>query len=216
MRKTPLVLSTVLLITGACMPAPEEHKASPEQPLADVLADAPPGAGFIESVDYMGTGCDNESAATSISPDGQAVTSSFSAFVAAAGPDEDPEIATRNCLMMMRVNVPSGWSYSLESIDIRGFVALEDDVTASRRSLYLISGSPVHRTPTARFESEISDDYNHPDVSPEAPGEWSPCGGGQVLWAATSTEVNNEDDEDAEGQLTVDSIDTELQWRRCQ
>ena len=34
-----------------------------------------------------------------------------------------------------------------------------------------------------------------------------------MLWIATQTEVDNEDDEDGGGQLTVDSIDTELQWR---
>jgi hypothetical protein len=209
MRKTSLALLTALLSAG-CMAAP----ASPTEQNTAKAAAPPPGAGFIEKVDYTGTGCEG-SATTGISPDKQAVTSIFSDFVASSGPGAAPELATRNCLIMMDVKVPSGWQYSLESVDYRGFAGLERDVTASRQSLYVISGSSVHVTPVARFKGEINDDYTHGDVGPDAPGRWSPCGGGQVLWIATQTAVNTGGRERS-GQLAVDTIDTELQWRRCE
>jgi hypothetical protein len=223
MRNIRLALSVALLAT-ACMAAPDgeplnpqaaTQPASTEQHVASV-GPAPPGSGTIESVEYAGTGCAANTASTGISPDGQAVTSIFSAFVASAGGVTEPELATRNCLVMMNVNVPAGWQYSIESVHYRGFAGMQSNVTASRQSLYVISGSPVHVTPPARIRGEINDDYTHEDVSAEAPGVWSPCGGGQVLWIATQTEVDNGGRASREGQLTVDTIDTEIQWRRCQ
>jgi hypothetical protein len=76
----------------------------------------------------------------------------------------------------------------------------------------VISGSPVHATPAVRFKGAIDDGYNQADVGPDAPGAWAPCGGGQVLWVAAQTEVAGKS---GTGVLGIDSIDTELQWRRC-
>jgi hypothetical protein len=213
MRKTSLIILIALVAAAACTPASDGLPSASERVLNRATA-APADAGFIESVEYQGSGCDG-TATSAFSLDKQVVTSNFSAFVAAAGAGTEPDAATRNCLVMMKINVPPGWSYSLESVDYRGFVSLQDGMAASRRSLYLISGSPIHVTPTARFTGEITDDYVGPDVSPEAPGQWSPCGGGQVLWVATQIEVDNQVDNAVGGQFTVDSIDTELQWRRC-
>jgi hypothetical protein len=214
MPKTPLAL-LIALSAVACTQPPDEPTSPPERALAKATAAADDGPGFFESVEQHGSGCEG-TAASAISPDKQAVTTTFSEFLVAAGPGTAAGDASRNCLLMMHINVPAGWSYSLESVDIRGFVSLQPGVTASRRSLYLISGSPVHVTPPARFKGEITDDYNQPDVSPQAPGEWSPCAGGQVLWVAAQTDIDNRGRKDAEGELTVDAIDTELQWRRCQ
>jgi hypothetical protein len=216
MSKTPLALLTAVLLAPACMPPPPEAQATPPTNPAALARVTAAAMGFVESVDYVGTGCSPETVSTAISPDKQAVTSIFSAFVAAADPNGDPDLAARNCLMTLRINVPAGWSYSLESVDYRGFAGLEEEVRASRRSLYLISGSDAHVTPVARFTGPVDENFNHPDVGPEKPGRWSACGGGQLVWIATQTEVNNSEDEDRGGQLALDSIDTELQWRRCE
>jgi hypothetical protein len=202
-----LVLLAPLL---ACV-SPEETS------LAQRAASAPPpdGAGFIQNVAYAGTGCPGNSATSGISPDKQVVTSIFSAFVAEKGGASDPAKATLDCLVMLDIEVPAGWQYTLESVDYRGFAGLQSEVTASRRSLYLISGSPLHVTPPARFKGATDKDYNHSDVSATAPAPWSPCGGGQVLWVATEIAVQTPRSSRS-GQLTVDTIDTELTWRRCQ
>jgi hypothetical protein len=206
MRDMAMALLTALFAT-ACTAGADAQ--SLQQRAATTAV--PDGAGFIESVDYAGTGCEAAGVASGISPDKQVVTSIFSAFVAATG----GPTAKLNCLVMMQINVPPGWSYSLESVDYRGFAGLESEVTASRQSLYMISGSPVHVTPRARWKG-VMKDYTQGDVGPSAPGVWSPCGGGQLLWIATQIEVSNGARPSGSGQLTVDTIDTELQWRRCQ
>lgn len=217
MSRTPLALLIALALTPACLPAPPDPPAPPtgSHALARVAA-APGDMGGIESVDYVGTGCEEGTTASAISEDRQVITSTFSAFVAAADPLTDPEAATRNCIIILHVDVPAGWSYSLESVDHRGFVGLERTVTASRKSVYVVSGSPVQDAPTARFRGPTTRDYAHHDIGPDRPGEWSPCGGGQLLWVATQIEASNQEDEDRAGQITIDSIDTELQWRRCE
>lgn len=212
MRTISLALLSALL-AAACTAAPDAVSLAEER-LARAAAAAPAGAGFIESVEYTGTGCPEKSATLAFSPDKQVVTSIFSAFIAVGGGGSDPAAATRHCLLMMQVNVPPGWSYSLESVDHRGFAGLQSDVTASRQSLYMISGSPVHVTPPATFKGAADADFTHGDVGPTAPAVWSPCGGGQLLWIATQTGVKN-GSRSRGGQIALDTIDTELQWRRC-
>jgi hypothetical protein len=211
MSKSPLVLLIAAFLPAACTQAP----GGPSERAAANATAAPGEGGTIEGVEYHGTGCEGGSAVTAVSPDNLAVTSTFSDFVASTGDGTTPDDASRNCLLMMKIDVPQGWSYSLESVDIRGFANLPAGVTATRKSLYLISGSAVHTTPTARFKGQISNDYNDADVSPEKPGEWSPCGGGQMLWIGTQIEIAGKN-RDAGAVLSIDSIDTELQWRRCQ
>jgi hypothetical protein len=218
MRTTPLAVLAAFLIAPACMPVPPEAPASAPPETASTAAKvsaAPEAKGSIESIEYAGSGCDESTTTTAISPDGQASTSIFSAFVASVEPDSDPDEAAKSCVLIMKVKVPAGWSYTFNNVIYRGFAGLEEDVTATRQSLYFISGSPAHVTPTAEFEGEINDNYTHADVNPDAPGEWSPCGGGQQAWIVTQTEVDNSEDEDRGGQLTVDSLDTELRWKRC-
>src|SRR4051812_37353370 len=82
---------------------------APEGALAGPTA-APGEGGSIESVEYHGTGCDGGSAATGVSPDQQAVTSTFSDFLASTGDGTSPDDASRNCLLMVKINVPQGWS----------------------------------------------------------------------------------------------------------
>ena len=196
--------------------------AAETAPLADTgdstlaqarAADQQPGR--FERVDYLGNACDEGSATTAISPDGQAVTSIFSAFVAAAGPGTPAEQASLGCLLLARVEVPPGWQYSIESIDTRGFVSLEDDVDAELRALYIISGNPARNPPPRHLRGRADRGLHPADVGPDAPSGWSSCGEGQDLWIAMRAEVDNSDDDDSEGQLAVDSIDGELQWHRC-
>jgi hypothetical protein len=206
MHKTSLFLATALL--AAC--------TAPDPSIERTVSKAarPPGAGGIESVSYVGTGC-GAGTTHDISDDKQAITTIYSQFVASAGPSDDPANATKNCLTMMQIDVPAGWQYSIETAVDRGFVGIERDVTATRQSVYVISGNPVFVPPTARFKGEKNDEYEMIDVSADKPGAWSACGGGQALWIATQVEVKSANRQRG-GQITVDSSDAELQWRRCQ
>jgi hypothetical protein len=223
MKTAPLALLTAILLPAACAPGPASAPqaglpaaAAPEpaSTLAAARAADAQGPGKLERVDTVGEAC-GDSAASSISPDGQAFTTIFSDFVAAAGPNTPPEQASRGCLLLVRVDVPAGWQYSIESLDYRGFASLQDDVTASRSTFYVISGSDARSPDPVELEGPFEEDFNHADVGPDAPSGWSRCGEGQNLWIAARAEVDNSEDDDNEGFLALDSVDGEVQWRRC-
>jgi hypothetical protein len=212
MMRAPLIaLTAALLSPAACGQAPGAPAAAPEHPLVQASAADDDQPGRFQRVDALGDGC-QDSSTSDISPDGQAFTSAFSAFVAAAGPGTPADQATRGCLLLARVEAPAGWSYALESVDLRGFAGLEDDVRATLRTLYVVPGNPVQPPPPRRFRGELSDNYIE---SPDAFSGWSACGESGDVWIAVQSEVDNQADADAGGQLTVDSVDGELQWRRC-
>lgn len=216
MRKIQLALLTASLAAAACAAPPDGQPPIESKTAKAVIA--PPGAGFIEKVHYDGTGCPARSFTNNVSEDKQAVTSVFSAFSAEISAAAAPEDATSNCLITMEVNVPAGFQYSLESVHHRGYLSLEAaGMTASRQSLYMISGSPVHLTPPARFTGPFNDNFEHGDVesTENAPAVWSPCGGGQVLWIATQTQLHNGGRSSRQGLMVIDSIDTELEWKAC-
>jgi hypothetical protein len=216
MIRTVLFLSTALTTAAACVPAAPEAPSPADTRNTSALAGTQDqsGPGRFESVEFMGDACEG-TANSAISPDGQAVTATFSDFVAAAGEDTPAEQANRGCLIRALVEVPDGWSYSLESVDYRGFVEQEDGVTSSKDSLYLISDTSPLKTPTLEFVDETSGNFTNSDIGPGLPSPRSPCGGGQELWIVTQTQVDNDGDDDNQGFLALDSVDVELQWRRC-
>jgi hypothetical protein len=217
MNRAALLATTILTLAGACTPVPPEAPAPPDTRSATTLARVQDddGPGHFKSVEFLGDACSEESATVAFSPDNQVFTAIFSDFVAAAGENTPAEQANRGCLIRAQVEVPDGWSYALESVDYRGFVQQDDDVTSTKDSLYLISDSSPFKTPTLRFEDETSEDFTNSDIGPGRPSPFSPCGGGQELWIVTQTQVDNDGDDDNSGFLAMDSVDVELQWRRC-
>lgn len=232
MSRVVLTFTTVTaaLIT-ACGPAPDSQQSSSEVALSRASTDSAhksqrssanndssdgreSSPGQFLGVDYFGDGCPAGSTTTGISPDGQAVTTIFSAFTVTVGPDSERGDASRGCLMQVRVAVPAGWSYRLDSVDHRGFLALDGGVSASRQSFYLPpSGRPVSG-PVARWQGQLQDDFNDRNLSPDSALAWSPCGGGDSL-IVTQLGLRS-DDADASGLAALDSTDSVLAWRRCQ
>jgi Domain of unknown function (DUF4360) len=212
MQRTTLAMMAALFAPAGCTEAPGGPAATAKSTVARTSL-TEPGQGTIKQVDFLGDGCDGATAA--ISEDGEAVTSFFPNFLAVVGPEVPAEQAGRGCLMSTQVEVPQGWSYAVDSVFQRGFAGMEAGVSGSRRAVYQISGNPLHIAPTAAFEGPIDDTYEHRDVRPEAPLGWSKCGGGQNLLIVTEIQANNDADQNATGQLTVDSIDVEVKWRRC-
>jgi hypothetical protein len=186
-----------------------ELTSAPVQVAAD-------GRGVIERVEYFGDGCPEGSATSALSEDSQVVTSLFSGFQAGIGPQSEEGGQSRGCVLQVHVRVPRRWSYAVESVDVRGFVLLEDRVSAERNAVYWIGGTSPRATPPGTWTGPFEDDYTQSDVGPEAPLAWSPCGGGQNLVIAAQLNLDNQGNPEGTGLATIDSIDTELQWRRCE
>ena len=204
-------LSVSLSLSG-CGAGPGEHAETDQAPLAQQSTGDP---GVIEGVDYFGEGCAG-SATTGISPDGQAVTSIFSDLTAATGSGIEKSQAQRSCLMQVRVGVPAGWSYTLQTVDVRGFVALDKGISARRTSHYIVPGNAAARGVGNRWSpnGHEADDWQVADIDERGVG-WSPCGRGGRSWIATELSVNDADNGGANGQATIDTVDVVVGWKRC-
>jgi hypothetical protein len=206
-------LAVALALAAGCGAAADGAEGS-EAPLATA---PPPAGGLIESIESFGDGCPTSTTPAPVSPDGQAFTAIFSELQVNVGPGSQDNTA-RGCLLRVRVQVPSGHAFTLNGVHVRGFVSLEEGVSASRQSLYFLPGNrPETRAPG--FEGPMQDDYFQGDVGPEAAVGWSPCGkGGKPavadVWLASQIAVSSSAPE-ASGLLVVDTLDGELAWRAC-
>ena len=209
MSRALLVAFTASIAVAACGASPvESEPITTDQIALSRSRGASPNPGSFAGVDYLGDGCPGGSTTTAISPDGQAVTSTFSAFTAAT----DDGSGSRGCLMQVRINAAAGWSYRLDSVDHRGFVSLDDGARATRQSVYVVPDNRPLAPAPATFHGEHQDDFNDREVAPETFG-WSACGGGQTVLIATRISVGSATGKS--GLIALDSTDTVLSWKRC-
>ena len=187
---------------------------------ASSLADKPlahPAAVAIDSVTYSGDGCPAGSVAVGLSPDGEAFTVAFSQLFAAVGSGLAAEDAGQHCRLHIKLSVPAGWSYALASVDYRGFVMLDDGMTATRQSNYHISGESPVKALGSTWSGALDDNYSVRDLGAGAPAPayWSRCGKGKNLIIDSRLHVHGTS---GQGLVTVDALDGEifhLVWRQC-
>jgi hypothetical protein len=209
---TPSFLASLSAFIGlAACSADANHVELDLVSAQSAMADFP---GVIEKVTFEGDGCPEGTASAGISEDGQMMTASFSAFRAEVGPDvPDPAIA-RGCVTRVQVNVPQGWSYTLDSADQRGYVLLDENAGAVRKAGYLISGTSEARILSEWF-GPVDQPYNFRDISEQDPLPWSPCGGGQELLVRTRLTVDVGDQPERSADINLTNIDVVLRWRFC-
>jgi hypothetical protein len=88
------------------------------------------------TVDYRGTGCDQGSARASLTSDFRYISVLFDRFSASIGVGSDnpnAPVATKNCVVIINLDVPAGWSFQFEAIEYRGFVSLPAGTRATQR-----------------------------------------------------------------------------------
>ena len=78
----------------------------------------PEGVYFAE-VNANGTGCPAGTWETSLSPDGETFTTTFSAYEAIV--DESKSIAVKDCLLAIKLHSPQGLSYSVSQFHYSGY-----------------------------------------------------------------------------------------------
>ncbi len=97
--------------------------------------EVPPFAN-ITSVEFRGTGCDAESARVSITPDLQYMSilyDRFKAEVGAGSPNINARVANKNCVVVVKFDLPAGWSFQFEAVEYRGFVGLPNNKTIAQQ-----------------------------------------------------------------------------------
>lgn len=183
--------------------------------LIPISSFARPGVS-IDSVTTEGKGCPAGSAVVSLSADATLFTVIFSSFSVEIGPGVAKRFAQRRCKVHVKLTVPKGWAYALESVDFRGYANLDAGVAAIRRAKYHISGETPEKVVSADLVGDRDDDYFVRDLGDDE-GYWSNCGKGKNLKIVTELDLTSTNPA-GRGLFTVDSVDGEtyhLAWKRC-
>lgn len=162
----------------------------------------------ILGANYGGSGCPENSASVSVSPDGQELSILFDKFAALGN---NPRESRKSCNLSIPIKVPQGFQISLYDADYRGYVA--PATTANLRSEYFFAGNrgPVF---SRTFRGET--DYNVRDSLVTVADVWSSCSD------SVNMRVNASMSARGAGMATVDSFDLahrglvyHIKYRRC-
>ncbi len=102
--------------------------AIPLLSLALSAQEVPPFAN-ITSVDFRGSGCDAESARVAMTPDLSYISVLYDRFSVEAGVGTSKPLANadqKNCMIVVKFDLPAGWSLQFDAVEYRGFVSLPD------------------------------------------------------------------------------------------
>lgn len=184
------------------------------------LADTPDYVS-VRSIAYAGSGCPAGSVAENISPDLQAFTLLFDNYIAEVGPGVSAREKRKNCQINIDLDFPQGWSYTIFTVDYRGYMSLENKVVGTQKSSYYFQGSRATASLQSVFRGPYDNDYQIRDTLGLSAVVWSPCGASRALNINTQVRVDNNRNRRGFGLATIDSIDGQLahiygiQWRRC-
>jgi hypothetical protein len=187
---------------------------------SSAFAEAPPYV-RVRNISYAGSGCPAGSVAGNTSPDRQAFTLLFDSYIAEVGPGIPLNQKRKNCQLNIDLDFPSGWSYTIFSVDYRGYVALERNVKGTQQSSYYFQGQGRTATLKTVMNGPIDQNYQIRDTLGLTATVWSPCGAQRALNINSQLILDNARAPRASGLLTTDSIDGELklvygiQWQRC-
>jgi hypothetical protein len=179
-----------------------------------------PNEVFIRDIQYRGTGCPGGTVGSNISTDAKAFTLLFDSFVAESGPGIPLSAGRKSCQLLVDMRFPQGWSFSLFSVDYRGYMNLERNTTGEISSTYFFQGqmsTPVFKKTNVR--GPVSQDFHIRDTVGLDATVWSPCGASRALNINTS--IATRAGMGTSAMIGVDSISGELtqvygiQWRRC-
>lgn len=99
--------------------------------------DIPPFA-TITSVEYRGTGCDAESARVVITPDLSYLSVLYDRFSVEVGTGTASPLdqnQQKNCAIIVKLDLPAGWSLQFDEVEYRGFVALPTAMASARQMI---------------------------------------------------------------------------------
>jgi len=177
--------------------------------------DPPSNTVSIHGFTFGGNGCPDRSVGANITSDAKTLTLVFDKFVANGGGSGAD--AHKDCTVIVDLNFPQGWSFSIATADYAGFAHLDASVRGTQRSRYWFFGA------MPKFESTLvgpfHDDYFRRDTLGLEAVVWSACGAIEPLHIKSSVDILPPT---ASGStMSVTSTDLRvkqifgLQWRKC-
>lgn len=183
-----------------------------------VAAAGPQGVAF-NKVTYGGLGCPQGTVSAIFAADRSSFTLLFDQYIASAGPGVPVTESRKSCQIAADVSVPAGWSFSVATVDYRGYVSLPPGGVAQQTSIYYFQGSQLQSQAGTTFRGPIAKDYLSSDAVKLEAVNWSVCN--QNVPFNVKSQVRLSVPFGQSGQITTDSMDTKVEqiygllWRRC-
>lgn len=187
----------------------------PVEPMVEILG-----------ISANGPGCGTDTVSVNISEDAEAFTLVFADFYTELPQiDSEAQIASKQCLLELKLHVRSGYRFNVRQIDFRGFMSLDADVSASLSSRYRFLERPdANFYFNHNFTGPRDDSFLIEDLGQDDPAFWSPCSDSGIVTLqidSTMKLVDQSLDGNQLAYLSVDSADGDfgqdihLNWDRC-
>ena len=156
--------------------------------------------------------------ASSFANDRQSMTLIFDSFVASTGSGVPITESRKNCQININLRIPQGFTFSIGTLDYRGYVSLPAGVSAEQKSVYYFQGEEAKHSSATTFTGPVNKDYLTSDTLPLTTF-LSECS--RVIPVNINAQVRLFGPPSAQAQITTDSIDGKirhilgLSWRRC-
>jgi hypothetical protein len=174
-----------------------------------------PGEVYVQALNYGGSGCPQGTVAHNLSPDAKALSFLFDSF-AVDTPSNGGRRTKKSCAINLQLHVPAGWTYTLFSVDYRGYAEMDKRSEARLRSWYAMQGQEI-RISNNTMRGPMAQNYLQ--------RAWVPLDALPYLTCSTLPSVvtiNTELTVDGpSAMLTVDSVDGEIRqdygiaWKPC-
>jgi hypothetical protein len=171
-----------------------------------------------------GSGCKANSVAHAFNDNRTILTLIFSEFIADLGPGIPLSQNRRFCSVSLKMRVPAGWTFQVNSMDWRGYVDLDRGVRGTLGSTYFWAGKREEKVNVHKVvEGPMHDSYLQHKEGEKDKSVWLPCSDVEkALHINTAVRLATKPGNDnAKGSITVDSIDAKfkqvlnLGWKKC-
>ncbi|MBR8833194.1 MAG: DUF4360 domain-containing protein [Stigonema ocellatum SAG 48.90 = DSM 106950] len=188
-----------------------------------VLAQVPPpGSVTIETINAGGSGCPAGSTRATISSDRTQAQLFFDKFITQLSPVGVTPLypSTTDCTVSYNIKYPSGWSLSLEKVQLRGSVNTRYGATGTLSSLFYIPGLNVDTVVEKDFPKNQQGFFLIEQAAPVL--AYTGCGAVFPLNVTTELSLNGQTRNiTGNNQLRINTEDltastiVNFNWRRC-
>ncbi|MET0340184.1 MAG: DUF4360 domain-containing protein [Polyangiales bacterium] len=181
---------------------------------------------YIAEVTASGTGCPAGTWYSSISPDGQVFTTTFSTYEISV--NSEVQNATRDCGIVMKLKSDQPREFAVLSVSYSGYAFLEEGITGRQTVRYGFQGASADAgNSRTEFAGPEDRDFVITDNVGADKQKWSACGPDHELTASTELRLQGKGT-NASGYINVFAADGQvptaaetpklqlkLGWRTC-
>lgn len=190
-------------------------------------AQTTPEGAQVVAVQVQGSGCDQTTAAITLSPDAKDLSvlfDNYSVEIGQGSAEPARTSAQKNCKIFVDMNIPMGWQFAFRAVDYRGFMALPSSAWAFHRFTYIAPNQLISSLREATLNGPQNKDYAVHVEQRKERLVWSPCGQSQQkiqLLSQLGVQFFPRSTDRSLAQISLDSADASfrqnfsIEWRQC-